>query len=295
MGHILVLLSAFFFSLSSYFGKIITNTTNMSGVITSFSRFFIGAVLMFAYILISKKTFKPNNFKPIVRRAIFNSFAIMLMSSALNYTTMTNANMLNMTYPVFVILLAPLVLKEKIKKSTYFYLIAIMLGSYIIADPQFGSINRGDLMGFASSVMAGISVLSLKEASNNDEGYLIVFYVMLIGTFINIPFSMNSIINFESSALFLVIISGAIGFIAQVLLTEGYKFIDSSTGALLSSSRIVMSAIIGIILLGEALNINIILGIVLIGGSLVGLSGYFNKKNQVDTSRKDINDLEELE
>lgn len=290
MGHILVVLSALFFSLSSYFGKIVTNTTDMSGVITSFSRFLIGTIMMSLYILISKKSFRPNYFKPIVRRAIFNSFAIILLSSALNFTTITNANMLNMTYPVFVILLAPIILKEKISKSTYFYLIAIMLGSYIIADPQFGSINKGDLMGFGSSVMAGISVLSLKEASNKNEGYIIVFYVMLIGTAINIPFCLEYIMNFDYSALFIVIISGGLGFLAQVLLTEGYKYVDSATGSLLSASRIVMSAIIGIILLGEPLDLRIIIGIVLIGGSLVGLSGYFEKKKTLDISNKDIND-----
>jgi hypothetical protein len=39
MGLIILLLSALSFSLSSYFGKIVTDITNMSGVITSFSRF----------------------------------------------------------------------------------------------------------------------------------------------------------------------------------------------------------------------------------------------------------------
>ena len=65
MGHILIVLSALFFSLSSYFGKIVTNTTDMSGVITSFSRFLIGTIMMFLYILISKKSFKANDFKPM--------------------------------------------------------------------------------------------------------------------------------------------------------------------------------------------------------------------------------------
>lgn len=290
MGHILVLLSAFLFSLSSYFGKIVTNTTEMSGVITSFSRFFIGAVIMTAYILISKKTFRPNDFRPVLRRGIFNSFAIILLSGALNYTTITNANMLNMTYPVFVILLAPLILKETIKRSTYFYLVAIMIGSFIIANPQFGSINKGDLMSFASSIIAGISIISLKEASNKNEGYLIVFYVMLIGTAINIPFSLKYIMNFDYSALFYVIIAGGLGFIAQIFLTKGYKFVDSSTGSLLSSSRIVISAMLGIILLGEPLNLRVIFGIILIGGSLVGLSGYFQRKKELDTSIDKIND-----
>ncbi|HZJ99683.1 MAG TPA: DMT family transporter, partial [Tissierellaceae bacterium] len=193
MGVALIFISALFFSLSSFFGKIVTNTTNMSGVITSFSRFFIGAVMMFIYMLATKKSFKPDDFKPILSRGVFNSFAIILMTGALNYTTMTNANMLNMTYPVLVILLAPILLKEKIKKSTYLYLAAIMLGSYIIADPTFGNINRGDLMGILSSLTASISVISLKDASNKNEGHVIVFYVMLIGTIINIPFSLHDI------------------------------------------------------------------------------------------------------
>ena len=278
MGVALIFISALFFSLSSFFGKIVTNMTNMSGVITSFSRFFIGAVMMFIYMLATKKSFKPDDFKPILSRGVFNSFAIILMTGALNYTTMTNANMLNMTYPVLVILLAPILLKEKIKKSTYLYLAAIMLGSYIIADPTFGNINRGDLMGILSSLTASISVISLKDASNKNEGHVIVFYVMLIGTIINIPFSIQDIMNFDYSASIYVFIAGFIGFIAQIFLTEGYKHVDSATGALVSASRIVISAILGIFLIGEPLNLRIVIGMLLIGGSLVGVSGYFDKK-----------------
>lgn len=59
--------------------------------------------------------------------------------------------------------------------------------------------------------------------------------------------------------------------------------------SLLSSSRIV-NAIIGIILLGEPFDLRIIIGIILIGGSLVGLSGYFQKKKRLDIPTKDIND-----
>lgn len=280
LGITLVLISTFLFSLSSYLGKIVTNTTSMSGVITSFSRFFIGAVFMFIYMLATKKSFKPSGFRFIVGRSIFSSLGIIFVSAALNYTTITNANMLNMTYPIFVVLVAPILLKEKIKKSTYFYLVAMMLGSYIVADPQFGNINRGDLLGFVSAIFTGISILSLKEARKSNEGYLIVFYVMLIGTIINIPFSIRDIVNFDYSALSYVLISGVIGFLAQIFLTEGYKYVDSSIGSLVSSSRIVFSAILGVLFLNEPFNLRIILGILLIGGSLVGISGYLEKRKE---------------
>lgn len=295
MGLIILLLSAFSFSLSSYFGKIVTNTTDMSGVIVSFSRFLIGAIIMFIYIVVTKKSFKSIDFKPIWNRTLFNSFSIIMFSASLKYTTITNANMLNMIYPVFVIILAPYVLGEIVNKSKYIYLLTVMLGTYIIADPHFGSINKGDLLSFASSLTAAISMLNLTKAREKNEGYLIVFYVMFIGTLINIPFAFKDIINFELSSLFLVFLAGTLGFLGQVFITWGYKYVDASTGALISTSRIVISALIGIILLGEPIDLKIIIGIILIGGSLVGLSGYFDKKNKCgDTSINDNNDLEEI-
>ena len=157
MGAILILLSAVSFAFSTYFGKIVTNTTDMSGIITSFARFFLGAIVMFIYILFTKKSFKAEEIKPIVYRSGFNSFAIMFYSIAYGYTTITNINMLNMTYPIFVVLFAPYVTKEVIDRKKYLYLIFIMTGSYIVANPSFGNINIGDLLALASAVMAAFS------------------------------------------------------------------------------------------------------------------------------------------
>jgi drug/metabolite transporter (DMT)-like permease len=118
---------------------------------------------------------------------------------------------------------------------------------------------------------------SVKSTFLNYEIYSIVFYVMFIGTLINIPFALRDIINFDTNGLLFVIIAGSLGFLGQVFLTWGYKYVDAATGALISTSRIVISAILGVILLGEPLNTKIIVGILLIGGSLAGLSGYFDK------------------
>lgn len=279
-GVLLVLLSSLLFTLSSYFAKVVTNITGMSGVITSFSRFSIGAISMFIYILATKKTFKTPDIKPIIYRAVFNSGAIILFSAAYNYTTMTKVNMLNMTYPLFVILIAPYFTKEKIKRSTYIYLVVIMVGIYIVTNPQIGSFNVGDLLAILSAVFAAISILSLTKSLVNNEGYLIVFYVMLFGTLLNIPTAMKDLSNFDYNGLLPVLAAGVFGFLGQVVITWGYKFVDSATGALVATSRIIMGGIIGYIFLNEPMNIRIIAGMILITLSLAGLSGYFNKKSK---------------
>ena len=278
MGIIILLISALFFSLNSYFGKIAINMTGMSGIVVSFSRFFIGTLGMLVYILLKKKPFKASNMGPIHTRAIFNSFSILLSSASLKYTTIINSNMLSMTYPVFVILLSPMLIKEKIKKSTYIYLILIMTGSYIIANPSFGNVNYGDLLAFISAFSAAISVIYLKVAQEENEGYIIIFYVMFIGTLINIPFVYKSLINFDIKGLLPVFVSGLMGFLGQIFITEGYKYVDSATGALVLTSRIIMSGLIGYIFLSEPLDVRIITGMILVIVSLIGVSGFFEKR-----------------
>jgi len=278
LGITLILISSLFFVLSSYFGKVVTNTTEMSAIVTSFSRFALGAIFMLIYILLAKKSFKPAKMNLIFARSIFNCIALMLFSWALQYTTITNVNMLHMTYPVFVILLVPFITKGSNKKNTFLYLAAIMLGIYQVSNPSFASINIGDAIALASAIVAAVAIIFLGEASKYNEGYLIVFYVMLIGTFFNLPFAYKDLAAFDIHGLMPVLLSALLGFLGQVFLTWGYRYVDSATGSLLSTSRIVLAAVIGFMFLSEPLNIRIILGIAIISAALAGVSGFFSKK-----------------
>jgi drug/metabolite transporter (DMT)-like permease len=204
----------------------------------------------------------------------------MLFSWALQYTTLTNVNMLHMTYPVFVILLVPFISKGRNKKSTYVYLSVVTLGTYLVSNPSFASINTGDAIALASAVVAAVAIIYLKEASKYNEGYLIVFYVMLIGTFFNLPFAYRDLASFELQGLIPVLLSALLGFLGQVFLTWGYKYVDAATGSMVSTSRIALAAVIGYFFLSEPLNLRIIIGITLITASLIGISGFFDKKRK---------------
>lgn len=280
MGLTLILISSLFFVISSYFGKVVTNTTEMTAIVTSFSRFALGTIFMLTYILLTKKSFKPVKMRLIIARSIFNCIALILFSWALQYTTITNVNMLHMTYPVFVILLIPFITKERNKNSTFVYMAVIMLGTYLVSSPSFASINIGDVIALSSAVVAAAAVIFLKEASRFNEGYLIVFYVMLIGTFFNLPFAYRDLVTFDMQGLVPVLLSALLGFLGQIFLTWGYKYVDSATGSMLSTSRIALAAVIGYVFLSEPLNLRIIIGILLISASLVGISGFFDRKRR---------------
>lgn len=275
MGVFLIITSSLFFSLGGYFGKVVVNTTEMNALITSFSRYALGAIIMAIYMVLTKKSFIPNKLGPITKRAFFNSTAVILSTLALNYTTLTNTNVLHLTYPVFVVVLAPFVTKEKSGKSAYFYLLLILLGSYIISEPDFTHINLGDLAAFASAIFAGLAILYLTESRKTECGSLIIFYVMFLGTILNGALVIKDLGLITLDSIGIVLLAAISGFLGQVFITQAYKYLDSAKGAMLSMSRIVFSALFGYFLLSEPLTLRIMIGISITTIALIAVSGYF--------------------
>jgi len=148
-----------------------------------------------------------------------------------------------------------------------------MAGIYLVNDPIFNKVRVGDEGAIISAIFSALLTFALTEASKRNDSYIIVFYVMLIGAIINLPFAANNLLNFEINALLPVLLSAVCGFLGQIFLTWGYKYVDSSTGSIVSTSRIIISAVLGIVFLSEPLTFRILVGMTIIIFSLVGVSG----------------------
>ncbi|MCG8483220.1 MAG: DMT family transporter [Clostridia bacterium] len=276
-GIILVALSALFFALGSVFAKVAIQASNLSGIVMAFSRFFIGFVIFLVYVIVKKKPLKPNNIKYVLLRAIFNTLAIILFFIGVEYTTITNANMLNMTYPVFVFLIAPYLNKEQIKKYYIIFLILTMIGYYLIVVPDFQNINIGDVTALISGIVAAVGISALREARKYDESYLIICYLMLIGSLMSFMIILPKLVIPQPMIAFYMFISGLMGVLGQIFITIGYRYVDAVKGSLVSACRIIFSVILGVSIFSDLLSLRIIIGGILILISLVGVSGILDK------------------
>lgn len=272
-----MLLSSLFFTLSTYFGKLVSNYTEMDAVITSFVRNFLGVLGIGLFMYLKGISFKPVKKKPLYIRSALNSLAFILLTGSLNFTTITNANMINLTYPVFVFLLARFITGEVLKPSAFVYLFLILVGSYIVSDPHLKSFNIGDLIAFGSAFFTGTSILYLTETRKTESTVIIVFYLMLFGLFLNFPLVINDIGLLSMDSIGIVLFAAGASFLGQAFTTLGFKYVDSATGSMLSSSRMLMAALIGFFFLSEPLNFRIVMGIILISIALVGVSGYYKR------------------
>jgi drug/metabolite transporter (DMT)-like permease len=270
---VLMLLSAeFCFAAATVFAKFVTNASEIPAIEITFFRFAIGVIVAYFALKHIGGTFVPVKKKFIIWRSVLNTLAVILFFTSVKYTTVTNANMLNMTYPIFIFLFIPFFGNEKIKPVQLIYLAISTFGIYLVIQPNFGHLIFGDIIGLLSGIVGGASVLSLRKARETDSTFLILFYLMAIGTLLNglILIPVFKLPDFR--LLILILLSAIMGVLGQIFVTYGYKYIEASKGGIISSSRILFAVVMGITIFGERFNLKLALGAILILWAIISLT-----------------------
>jgi drug/metabolite transporter (DMT)-like permease len=275
-GIIFLLLAELCFTGSTIFSKLLTNSSRISAIEVTFARFFLGLIVVSAIIYKSNMSLIPNKLSLLIWRGVLNTLAVMLFFLASQYTSITNTHMLNMTYPFFIFIFAPLFFRqERIAVVLYLFLVTGMMGIWLVINPDFRNINRGDIFGLLSAVIAAFSVITLTMARKNDSTLIILFYLMSIGTVLNGLVMIPVFILPAGRQWLLIIASGLIGVLGQIFITYGYKYISARAGSLVSTSRILYAVILGVLVFSEEITLRIAAGGLLIMLSIIAVS-FFN-------------------
>ena len=276
-GIILLLISSFMFGLMTVFIKMVNISSSLPAVEILFFRFFLGFIIVSAILIFTKQDIKPVKPKYVILRAVLNLFGALLLYMGIKNTAISNANMLHMTYPVFVYLFAPFLNKEKNSAQYYLFLIITMIGVFLIINPSINGINKGDLYAFFSAIIGGAAISSLRESRKYEKSFVILFYLMGIGSVISF-FIMFPIFEMPEGIVTLYLFVAAFfAVLGQIVITIGYRYIDAAPGAVISTSRIFIVFILGIIIFNDLITLRIIAGTCLIILSLIGISGILPK------------------
>lgn len=276
-GVVLLIVAEFCFAAATVLAKYITNTSEIRAIEITFFRVALGTIVAAFYMLHTRTSFRPKNVKLVVARAVFSFSALVAFFYAVEHSSVTNGNMLNMTYPVFIFLLAPLFGLEKMKKVSLIFLGMAMIGIYMVIFPDFTNINKGDVIGLASGILAAFAIITLSVAREFDSTVLIVFYLMAIGTICNAILMIPVFIMPSLNQLPALLGSGTLGLIGQILLTMGYKNVTAKAGSMVSSSRIIFAALMGFFFFSEPLLPRIVIGGSMIIFSIIGVSMLIRK------------------
>jgi len=217
---------------------------------------------------------------------IFGIFAVALQRisyfSAVHLTTATIAAMLFYTYPVFVTLLAYIVLREKIAKGELLAIALTFSGVALIVkvyDSSSLNVNAtGIVFGLASSLFFVLYFMMTKKLRNRYTSWTLTVYGDGIGALILTPiisFSFPQIIEFPSQLWLLIfVIAWVPSLLAYLLYSYAIKYVKASKGSIISVIEPLSATLFSTIFVGERLENLQLVGIVLV---LAGVILLFKK------------------
>lgn len=274
-GVVFILLSELCFTVSTIFSKLLTNSSDVSALEVTFSRFFLGWIVASIIVYKNSISLVPNKPSLLIWRGVLNTAAVILFFLASQHTTITNTHMLNMTYPFFIFLFAPVFFRqEKISPFLYLILVAVLAGIWLVINPHLDTVNRGDIFALLSGIIAAFAIITLNMARKNDSTVVILFYLMSIGTVLNGLAMLPVFVWPQGGQWLLLWASAAVGVAGQVCITYGYKYITARAGSLVSTSRILYAVILGMLIFGEVLTLRIAAGGFLILLSIIVVSRF---------------------
>jgi drug/metabolite transporter (DMT)-like permease len=210
-----------------------------------FVRFFLGFAIVCGSMLLRGRGLKPKRYDLLIGRAIANGAAVYCFYTAVTKTTLAQANILNMTYPIFVVLLSWLFLKKQRDLTTTMGALAAFAGIYLIVGRgslQFGWLH---LWGLGSGISASFAMIFLNLSRQYHDTETILFYLFGIGSILTYAAFSQAIYWPGPAELYFLLLSSGFAILGQYCITFGYRYVTAVEGGIISSSRILLAATLG--------------------------------------------------
>ena len=274
---ILPIISGILYGSSGIFVRTLTQN-GIDATTLLFLRFSIAIPVMVIAILATDKKqlkIKLTDIKLLIITAMGIIGLNILYNIAMNTISLSIAAVLLSSDPVFVLIIAYLIFKEKITKSKVLSIILVLIGCILTTGLIEGNASNvtgiGIIGGIGAAIFWAIYMMGSKKALENGlHTYTIVLYSILINTIVLIPFtSFNQITTFVNAdmlgnTIFLILHSTLSFAIPYILLTVSIKYMDSGSASIFTSGAEPLAALIfGMLFYSEIPTILMFSGIIL--------------------------------
>lgn len=246
LGCLCVFGSAFFF----YLATVIIKWSKIQGLHIDpaffvFARFVLGFISVLILMRFQKKRVRIVKKQYLIGRTIANCMAVYCFFKGVDLTSVAQANILNMTYPLFITLFSWMFLKEQRDGIAVIVVITAFAGVWLILAPDDMNFGLNSLWALASGISAAIAIMYLNLSRQVHDTETTLFFMFGFGSLLILILFFNSLYlpeNLELKYLFFCSLSAIIG---QYLLTIGFKYVTAIEGGIISSTRILLAAALG--------------------------------------------------
>lgn len=257
---------------------------NLSSSEIAFLRGIIGSIFLIIASFFSREKISFIKIKNNIKLLILSGSAIgvnwIFLFQAYKYTTISNATLSYYFAPIFVVILSPIILKEKLTPLKMGCVITAMIGLFLIVNisgngtSNFNNQLVGILYGLSAAVLYA-SVILMNKFIKNLSGFETTLVQLMIATIVLLPYvlikdQMNfTSVNFNSFIYIMILGIVHTGF-AYYLYFTSIKQLKGYSIAVLSYIDPISAVIIASIFLGEKMSyIQAIGGILILGATFL--------------------------
>jgi len=230
-----------------------------------FLRFFFALLIMFAIVLFSKNFTFNFNKRLILFLGCINGIAYLLQYIGMSYTSASKSSLLVNLTVVWVALLSPILLKEKIGRKKLTGVILSLLGIVLVTtNLDFQSFAIGNIMGdfivIAAGLIWAIFILYNKPLVNETKNLMASLTWLLFFTIIPlmpmVPFSAKNFLTLPWEAWSAILYTAIFCWnIPYYIWSKGLRKISAVTSSVILLNEIIVSVIISTIFLGDSLTV----------------------------------------
>ncbi|MCW3490590.1 DMT family transporter [Dethiobacter alkaliphilus] len=276
-GILLMIASSVFFALMATLVRLSGDLPTMEKV---FFRNVVGFAVSASLIWRSKGSFWGVDKRALFIRAFFGFVALVFYFYAIDNLPLANAVILNQTSPFFVLILAFLWLREKIRKPQWVAIIFALFGVSLIVQPGLDYELFPAIIGLLSAVLAAGAYAAVRHLRLTDQPQTIVFYFTGFTTLATLPFLIFGEFVMPDLFQFLALLGvGITATIAQFLMTYAYRYCEAGELSIYAYGNTITAMFLGLLIFGELPDIVSLLGVtfVLFGAYL----NYYSKQSKI--------------
>lgn len=230
----------------------------------------------------------PSNLMGHIWRGLFGTTAMILTFAGLGLLPLPEVTAIGYATPMFTVLLAALLLGERIRLVRISAVALGLFGVMIVLAPRLtvggdtvtSAATVGAIMVLVASILRALVQIHVRRLVQTDHTAAIVFYFSLTASTIGLltwPLAWAAGIDAltwtapPTWAVALLVSSGLVGGIAQIMVTASYRFGGASMLAPFDYASMIFASLIGYVAFSEIPTVSTLIGasLVIAGGILI--------------------------
>jgi len=256
---------------------VIVNWVPYNAYAIAFFRVLFASLTLLPVVLLTRKSETmraARSWRVMLSLGLLLALGWTLLFHSMKLIAIANAVLLNYMAPIFVALLAPLFLKEKLEKSTLLALAISVAGIVVISYQQNLQISHLNLLGVILGLLSGLAyagfIIASKRALSSFSSQVVAFYSYAVASIFLLPFVIGTDFSPDLTSWILLLVLGVFntGF-AVTLYLKGLGMVKAQKAVVFTYLEPASAVVFGFLFLAQQPT-----PLMLVGGFLILIAGY---------------------